>query len=301
MRAVRQLLLFLTVCLSSQVWGGTVALVLSDSGSAYAEFSSALSEALLGTNWRVISTTTGDNMPPVGDSPNLTVTVGSEALRRTLARGETSLIIATLLPRQSYDKLIAEHRRPTGRITAIYLDQPPARQAAFLRHLLPGNKRVGMLVSNETRSLATPYRQAFNAAGMTLDSEDTDTGDTLLPAINALLPRVGALLAIPDGTIYQRSNIKPILISAFRQQRPVIAYSVAFVNAGAMAALHTTASQIAQQTAELITSNPSSLPPPSPPTQFSIAINRTVAQALNLNPPDEAVLRRAMIADRENR
>jgi hypothetical protein len=50
-----------------------------------------------------------------------------------LARGgNTTLIIATLLPRQSYER---NHRskpaRNAARVSAIYLDQPPARQASF--------------------------------------------------------------------------------------------------------------------------------------------------------------------------
>ena len=44
-----------------------------------------------------------------------------------------------------------------------------------------------------------------------------------------------------------------------------------------------------------------SLPAPSAPTQFAIAINTNVAQSLGLNIADEATIRRAMGADREAR
>lgn len=293
--------LILLIVLAAPAWGGSIALVLSENGGMYGEFANTLDESLSGTTWNIVSTSQGDSPTPPARPPDLTVTVGSEALRRTLSRGDGTPIIATLLPRQSYERILAEHRRTSGRITAIYLDQPATRQAVFLRHLLPDQKRFGILFSSETRNSASQYRQAFAGAGLVLDSEDSDSEKTLLPALNALLTRSGALVALPDATIYHRNNIKAILITAFRLQRPVIGYSTAFVTAGALAALHSTPSQIARQTADMIINSGTNLTPPTGPTQFAIAINPNVAQALGLNIPDEASLRRAILADRDAR
>ncbi|UCV03814.1 ABC transporter substrate-binding protein [Dechloromonas denitrificans] len=285
----------------SIAWAGSITLALSDHGGPYAEFANALGEALQGGSWKI--TTSGK--PTAGDPPSpasdLIVTAGGEALRQTLARAPNAPIIATLLPRQTYEKILAEANKGRSRSTAIYLDQPPGRQAAFVRHLLPGQKRIGMLFSSETRASAAQFRQAFANAGLTLDSEDSDTSSTLLPALNTLLPRINALLAIPDGTIFKRDNIKAILITSYRHQRPVIAFSAAFVNAGALAALYSTPTQIARQTADIVNSLGPTLPPPMAPNFFAIAINQNVAQALGLSVPDEATIRQAMLADRESR
>jgi len=294
-------ILILLIALATPAWGGSIALVLSENGGMYGEFANTLDESLSGTTWNIVSTSSGDSPATATRPPDLVVTVGSEALRRTLSRGDSTPIIATLLPRQTYEKILTEHRRTSGRITAIYLDQPANRQAVFLRHLLPDQKRFGILFSSETRNSASQYRQAFAWAGLVLDSEDSDTEKTLLPALNALLTRSGALVALPDASIYHRNNIKAILITAFRLQRPVIGYSTAFVTAGALAALHSTPSQIARQTADMIVNSGTNLTPPTGPTQFAIAINPNVAQALGLNIPDEASLRRAILADRDAR
>lgn len=294
-------ILILLIALATPAWGGSIALVLSENGGMYGEFANTLDESLSGTAWNIVSTSAGDSPATAARPPDLVVTVGSEALRRTLSRGDSTPIIATLLPRQTYEKILTEHRRTSGRITAIYLDQPANRQAVFLRHLLPDQKRFGILFSSETRNSASQYRQAFAWAGLVLDSEDSDTEKTLLPALNALLTRSGALVALPDASIYHRNNIKAILITAFRLQRPVIGYSTAFVTAGALAALHSTPSQIARQTADMIVNSGTNLTPPTGPTQFAIAINPNVAQALGLNIPDEASLRRAILADRDAR
>ncbi|MCG2575956.1 hypothetical protein LZ012_02980 [Dechloromonas sp. XY25] len=300
MRKLTTFALFFLLSLVTPAWGGGLALILSESGGAYGEFAGTLEETLSGSSWNIVSTTLADAPPSVPAPSDLVVAVGSEALRKALSRVDSPPIIATLIPRQSYERILGEYRRPS-RITAIYLDQPAARQAAFFRQLFPDQKRFGLLASPETRGQLGPYRQAFSNAGLVLDIEDADTDKALLPALNAVLDRSAALLALPDNTIYRRNNIKAILITAFRHQRPIIGYSAAFVTAGALAALHTTPPQIARQTADLIISNGTNLPPPSGPHLFAIAINPNVAQALGLKIPDEAAIRRALLADRESR
>jgi len=291
----------LLIFMAPLAWAGNVALALSDNGGPYAEFANALSNALEDTNWKITSTGKPDALELSSPRPDLIVTVGSDAFRQMLPRAGTTTLVATLLPRQSFERILADAGKGRGRVTAIYLDQPAARQASFLRHLLPGQKRIGMLVSSETKPLINQYRQAFNNAGLSLETEESDSENTLLPAVNSLLPRVGALLAIPDATIYKRENIKAILVSSYRHQRPVVAFSTAFVNAGAVAALFSTPPQIARQLADLIGSQGISLPGPMAPTLYSIAVNQNVAQALGLSIPDEAIIRRAMLADRESR
>lgn len=292
------------LALAPAAWASSIALVLSDNSGPYAEFAATLGEALEGTRWKIVRSGKGDAGERSDARTDLIVTAGSEALRQVLAGGGTTPVVATLLPRQSYEKAVADLGKGRPRLTAIYLDQPPARQAAFLRQLLPEQKRIGLLFSSETRALAGQYRQAFKNAGLTVDSEDSDTANTLLPALNSLLPRVNVLLAIPDGNIYKRDNIKAILVTSYRHQRPVVAFSAAFVNAGALAALYTTPAQIARQTADLITSAGNAvpaLPAPMPPSQFAVAINQNVALALGLSVPDEAAIRRALLAESEPR
>lgn len=300
MRRLTAIVLFFLVSLAMPAWGGGLALILSESGGAYGEFVGTLEEALNGSSWNIVSTTLADAPQGSHVQSDLVVAVGSDALRKALSRADNTPIVATLLPRQSYERILGEFRR-SGRITAIYLDQPAARQAAFFRQLFPDQKRFGLLASPETRSQIAQYRQAFSNAGLVLDVEDADTDKALLPALNAVLDRSAALLALPDNTIFRRNNIKAILITAFRHQRPLIGYSSAFVTAGALAALYTTPQQVARQTADLIVSNGTNLPPPSGPSLFAVAINPNVAQALGLKIPDEATIRRALLADRESR
>lgn len=290
---------FLILTLARPAWAERIALLLSENSGPYAEFATTFTSALDGERWKI--TTISKTQPT--ERSDLIVSAGAEAFRLALASTAKEPIIATLLPRQTYEKILAEtgRTRNRGRVTAIYLDQPPSRQAAFLRQLLPEQKRIGILFSDETRDQITLYRQAFTNAGLNMESEESTTFNTLLPSITTLLSRAQVLLAIPDSTIYKRDNIKAILVTSYRHQRPIVAFSAPFVSAGALAALYSTPAQIARQTAALITNSganlPLPLPPPMPPSQFAIAINENVASALGLNTPDENTIRRAMLAE----
>lgn len=302
---MRRFALFAFILLATMMpkaWAGNIMLILSDDSAPYAEFATALHDSLKGSEWHVAARA----VSPADRSPatlrhQLTVTAGSQALRRALASGSMTPVIATLLPRQSYEQIIAESTAPRPRITAITLDQPAARQASFLRHLLPAQKRIGILLGEESQNHLPLLRQKLSAAGLSLDSESaTDHAGGLLGALNVLLPRVNVLLALPDSSIYRRDNIKAILVTSYRHQRPVVAYSAAFAKAGALAALYTTPTQIAGQTAELILGGAPLPTGAINPSMFAISINKNVAQALGLGIPDEIAIRQGMLSERES-
>lgn len=293
-------LLLLAFALLPQAIAANVALVLSESSGPYAEFATGFEEYGSKSPWKISYSGKIEGLSSASSRPELIIAVGSEAFRGLLASGVNTPILATLIPRQSYEKILTDsgRTRPRGSTSAIYLDQPPARFATFVKNLLPGTQRIGLLTSDETRASLPATRQAL--AGLMVESEDVLGDATLLSALNSLMPRVNLLLALPDSTIYKRDNIKAILVTSYRHQRPVIAFSKAFVSAGALAAIYSTPGQIAHQAVDLLNSLPtgsSQLPPPQVPSFFAISINPNVAQSLNLDVPDEASMRRTLQAD----
>lgn len=298
MRCLPRLFLVLILFLATHAWGGSVTLVLSDNSKPYTEFSAAFGEALSDSSWRLLVV---DAESTQALATEMVVTAGSEALRKVLARGGAPTVVATLLPRQNYEKILSEFPAGSRRITAILLDQPVLRQVAFIRHLLPEHKRVGMLWSSETRALAGRFQSVLASRGLRLDSEEVDTEKQWLPILNNLLTRIDVLLANPDTNIYHRGNIKPLLISTFRAQRPFIGFSETMTHAGALAALYSSPAHIARQAASLISTVNGSVPPPAMPTQFTISINYSVANSLGLKLPEENTVMKAMLADSDAR
>lgn len=278
----------------------TVIVISSDNSAPYNEFATALGDELRQSSWRIAVQRPADN-PGYSDAADLLVTAGSEALRQTLQRQPGVPILATLLARQSYEQILREAPAAPRRISAIFLDQPPERQAAFIRKLLPGQRPVAALFGPETGHLAASYRHAFADAGLTLSSETVADDTAALSALNALLPRNAMLLAVPDSRVYRRNTIKAILVTAFRYQRPVIGYSAAFAKAGGLAALYSTPAQIARQTAQTLLAHGTSLPPPASPRLFTVQLNDDVAAALGIVVKDADSLLQALQAEKEGR
>lgn len=287
--------LFALPARSEQAW-----LLLSDNSAPYAEFESTLRDTLADSRWRLTISHVAGSADTPRPQADLIIAAGAQALRTVLAQNPSQPVLATLLPRQSFERLSAEFAgKLPRRLSAIWLDQPLVRQASFLRHLLPDHRRIGVLLSPETRNQQIALQRALSTANLSLDIEETDGERSLMPALGTLLPKVQVLLALPDTAIYRRDNIKPILMTTYRHQRPLVAFSAAFVSAGALAALYSTPAQIARQTADILQQPGSALPPPGSPTLFSISLNSTVAQSLDLKLSDEASLRRALLSERE--
>lgn len=300
---MRKLLPPFLICLllvwTSPLLAGTLMLIESQQGGPYAEFSRALEVALGNTSWRIGERLPADS-PTAGKTADLIITTGSEAFRQALRQNPGLPILATLLPRQGFERALNDAGRSRQRVSAIFLDQPAGRQASFLRHLLPGSTQIGMLYSSESRNLYSSMRSIFASNALQLNG--TEVGDNdLLPELSNVLSRNDALLAIPDSSIYRRDQIKGILMTSYRLKKPVIAFSQSLVHAGALAGIYSDPAQIARQTADLLISNGANLPPPMAPSQFAISLNPHVADALGIRLPDETELRRAMLADKESR
>ncbi|HZX31164.1 MAG TPA: hypothetical protein VFF03_07410 [Rhodocyclaceae bacterium] len=305
LRAFVSLLLTLFLAFSPAARGADVALVLSDTAGAYSEFAASFQQYTEGSNWRVRWSGSVDNFD-TAPRTDLIVTVGSEATRAVLHRGVAAPVLATLLPRPAYERALADAggSRPRGGSTAIFLDQPITRLLAFTRYLFPDRHRLGLLAGAETKAMLPQIRQAAGGAAFSLEIEELEANANPVPAVNHLLLRSDILLALPDSAVYRRDNVRAILLTSYRFQRPVIGFSPSLVTSGALAAIYSTPSQIARQAADIVrTQRPDSisLPPPQPPSLFAIAINHNVAQALGLALPDEPAIRRALAADKDAR
>ena len=282
-------------------WCGTVALVLSDYSKPYLDFQKALSDSLNEGGWKTVNIPI-ESASQAATSGDIVVAAGSEALRKMLTVSTNTPVLATLIPRQAYERLIAENAPIAVRkLGVIHLDQPFPRQAAFVKNLLPDIKRLGILISPETKGTLPRLRQLFAARGITLEAEEADSESTMLSALSGLLSRTDALLAIPDSNIYRRGNIKAILITAFRHQKPLVGYSDAFTQAGALASLYSTPAQIGKQAANSILTSPAAVLQASSPQQFTLSINYNVAQSLAIRVGEESGIRQQLLSEVEAR
>ncbi len=296
---VRVFLLFLALAAAwlPTAHASDLVLVLSDRGGVYGEFAEALKKSLADSSWRVVATVTPDRLAaePALRNAELWLTVGSEATRQSLPQALNVGVMATLLPRSAFEAMSPESAyRGKGRLQALVLDQPLERQVQLIQTLFPGRKKVGLLAGPEGRARLAAAQQALRAGGLTPESEEAADDSAVVPAANRLLGRADVLLALPDGLVYSRTNVPPVLLASYRHQRPVVGYSAAFVNAGAIAGIYSTPAQIARQVAEILASGRRPAATILYPNRFTLSYNRQVAQSLGIELPDERGVLRAL-------
>ncbi len=277
----------------------TVTVVLSEDGGAYAEFATQLGNTLGQTSGarpplRVITLNSiKDETPSRSTLGQLVVAVGTPAMTAMARKPPNVPVLNVLVPRASFRSLARTSTRTQDnkQFSAVFFDQPWARQFALIRHAVPG-RRVGILLGKDSADLSATLLAAARDAQMVASIEMVTDEADLLPSLKRLLPNSDALLAVPDATIYNRSNIATILLTSYRAKVPLFGFSSSYVKAGALAAVYSQPAQIAQQVAEIILNLPASasLPAPQSPRYFSVTVNPQVRLSLELSMDDEAQL-----------
>lgn len=281
---------------AQQVW-----VVLAEEGGVHAE-----TAAVLQANLEGLTVTAGVGPALLGDKgepPALIVTVGAAAFEETLnwlsgKRGswERVPVLATLLPQAAYDGQVL--RQASGGaarrvLSAAVLDQPLGRQMALLKRALPERRRIGVLVGPQTRpQLSALGREAAARGLLVAAAPDVMVPDQLYPALRTALEVADVLLALPEPTVYNAATLQNILLTTYRARLPLVAFSPAYVKAGAVLAVYSTPAQVARRAAEMVRSWQAGrgLPPPQMPREFAVAANAKVAASLGLMLDDAAVI-----------
>ena len=225
--------------------------------------------------------------------PDYVVAVGTAAWMGAVGRfGDAErapVILATLLPRASFERGLAAKPRPRN-MSAVVLDHPATRQAQLVRLALPDAQVVGLLLGPESRALGPAFRNALTGVGMSVVV--ADGGELgVSAALQSLLERSDLMLAIPDPTIFNNQTIAGILSSGYRRRVPLIGFSPAYVKAGALLALYSTPQQVGRAAAEALREALAGRPLPAPhaPREFAVMVNQGVARSLGLSLDERAL------------
>lgn len=188
---------------------------------------------------------------------------------------------------------------PGPRESVIYWAPSLSDQMRLAMQVMPGLRRVGLLVAPHDMARAQALRSVLAPQRIELIVRQADP--SLLPRQVAELAAQSDLLLAPvDNQLYNRSNLKPVLLAAYRQHCVFIGPNPAYVRAGALASLHATPQTLADNVASAIRSYESEgrWPPPAQATRFDVITNSQVARALGIRLPDADLLTRQMQSEK---
>lgn len=298
---VRLCLLLLTCWLGCPVasiaQATTVVIVSSERSPAYAQVAGVLVRELDRAGWSrhdVRQLTAAELVGAGVLRPKLFIALGTQAAS-VLAQGSPQApVLCTLLPRSSFERMLRRNgREASSRFSALYLDQPLSRQLGLIQLALPEARRMGVLWGSDSKTQAPALKALAQARDLTLQEASVEQDESLFPALKAVLDGADVLLALADPQVFNSNSIQNILLSSFRARVPLVAFSPAYVQAGALLALHVTPEQLGQQAATLaagVLQGKALSATPLYSQDFSVAVNGHVARALGLT-LDAAALR----------
>ncbi len=293
--------LLLSFCLcagaAAQVGGG-VALVLSERGSAYEELASAFAEGL--GDWRGLRVLYLDGLDArdvqaLAREVRLLVPVGIKATRMVAEHaGAQAAVLALMVPRSGYEAQPWPAGLSHGRLSAVYIDQPPGRSLSLIQQILPKARQIGVLHSQQGQANIAALSQEAARRRMSLRLAEVSPSGEVGAALRQVLPEVDVLLLQPDATVINANNVQHVLLTTYRYRVPVIGFSRGLVKAGAVAAVYSTPAQIGAQGARIARQwrlGEDDLPPPRHCDEYAVALNQHVARSLGLSLPDESAIR----------
>jgi putative ABC transport system substrate-binding protein len=214
-----------------------------------------------------------------GKEIRLLVSVGNNALEAA-ARYGTAPILATMV--LEADLKLSRLRPPTG---AVVLDLALGEVLAGLAKVFPGKTRAGIIRNPEVSSAsAAELVSAAKAAGISLRVVDCPRPEMLLQAFRSLQGLVDFVWCPPDGTLYNGTTVKPLILASLESHLPVAGFSASFVRAGAAAGVYPDYLETGAQAGELARKylSGSSALGIEGPRKIRIAANTRVARLLGL-------------------
>ena len=287
---LRTLVLLLGWLLSATMSvAASVLVVSSERSAAYEEAAEALMAELErgGVGRTEVEFVTASEWSQGNDrSSKLIVTLGFEAAQALVSSDVRTPVLSALLPRSSFERVLrVSGRKVSSQLSAIYLDQPLNRQVALIRLALPSVRRIGVLWGTESLIHAPSLRSLAPSSGFQFVEANVIASEPLFPGLKRVLDDSEVLLALADPTVYNSNTIQNVLLASFRARVPVLAFSPAYVRAGALLALYVTPTQVGQQVASVVRGVLQGKALPSSPAyaqNFSVAVNGHVARSLGL-------------------
>lgn len=237
----------------------------------------------------------------VGNQPSLdglddgpVLTIGREALASLLKQeGSASErpILALFLHRRDLEALTRQHGLPPG-LGGFFVDAPLLRQVRLGTLILPRARHAGVLShvpSAETVALRGQTR-------LEVVSYPFEGQESLARYLGEAIPPSDFLIGTEDPELFNSVNIKPILLTAYRQNKFLIGPSTSFVRAGSLATTYSTPEDVLADVQGALERlhREGRFPAPAPHSTFSVSVNAQVAKSLNLILPDPLELARQL-------
>lgn len=290
------LLLFFGVCnlafSQSATMPDQVTFVVSRTAGAYSKVV-ATTEAELSTGNYKFSTIRQDAKHEIDNAiarADIIVTVGAGAAAEVMSRNPKSRLITSLITDSAFSSLAKKYYGSTSAaflagVSVICLDQPVKRSIRLAKMLMPEATDAGLMLGPASYGKEEEFSRQVKKAGMTSTMVKFSAAENPILAIEPVLKKSDVFIPVPDSRLINIATAKWILQLSYRYRVPVIAYSKAYLNGGALAAIYSSPENVGRQTADLINRGKQfpNVGGRHIPAYFSIEFNSSVAAYLDVS------------------
>jgi len=235
------------------------------------------------------------NQQPVSKPYELIVAIGTVAATDAIQHKGKIPLLNIFIPKNAFDSIYSEEAQQSSqKISAIYLDQPSKRFITLACLLKPEAKKFGTIFGPISKNIKPEIEQLTTARGINLNYDFLSKEDNPVAALKPVVAASELFIAIPDHAILNRAIARWILHLGFQHKIPVIGFSNAYTNAGAIASVYSSPENIGKHAAELIANwlqnNSSDIWSPQYPRYYTLSTNPAVARSLGIRLPEEKEL-----------
>lgn len=222
------------------------------------------------------------------ESTSLLVAIGTKAAEYAALNLNKISSLYVLIPQQAYRDISAQIPEAyRGKMAAIFIDQPPERLVLLARSLPLKIETVSAITSTNNGNKPRQLDSLFKSSGIEFKYAYVSEEQNPIEALKPLFENSDAFIAIPERAVFNRALARWILNLSFREKVPVIGFSSAYTEAGALVSLFSTPQDIGRQTGEILLRwlKQGSLPQCNGcyPKYYTIQSNMAVARSMGID------------------
>ena len=180
---------------------------------------------------------------------DLIISIGNEPLENLLSEKITIPLLSVLITSKQWHS-IRKHNATDLNVNAIFYDPDLIRQALLAKMLLPKAKSIGLMYSETNDTISDLLKIKLKQLNLELNTLLINNNSDVIRKYPALSDQSDIIIAIPDTVAYTNQTLPRILLTSYRQQKPVIGYSTGMVKAGAVATTFTSFDMLIKDTEE---------------------------------------------------
>ncbi len=294
----------LFVCLLGHSAQAEVLLLLSSDAPYYMETANSLQTAAAdyskdALSFRILTLQSPETDAELSQTWQLIVTIGSKATQQVLSEPGNSPVLSIFTPKNAFESIQVRDDVASPRsVSVIYLDQPLERVVNLATRLKPEAKKLGAVFGPISKEWEDELKSLTAHRAITLNSAHLTPEDNPVAVLRPLVKDSDLFIALPDHAPLNRAIAKWILHLSFQKKVPVIGFSKAYTNAGALASIYSSPEDIGRQAGQYIVARlvdgDTTLPQAQYPRYFTISTNFNVAGSLGIQLPADNELYRSL-------